>query len=212
MSITFDGITPESLSHLLPPPAPNPERPHRRQRRTPPYPGLLRRPLNGRWSVSTGPFAFSYDLFAFNQQCDLERALLRKGNVHTAEEGRSVLEPVIERYREWLIDKFFRGDAGFAAPEMHWRTRFAIGTGDRRWLSRIDPTNSPTPHGYRLQLILSSGWERANSFLVFVAPTPIIARFKRLYDWMFGFVKMRRCMFAWGTVATSYVTTSSAYA
>ena len=57
-----------------------------------------------------------HPLFCFNQHGDLERALLRKGNVHTAEEWRSVLEPVIERYREWLIDKFFRGDPGFAFP------------------------------------------------------------------------------------------------
>ena len=60
-----------------------------------------------------------HPLFCFNQHGDLERALLRKGNVHTAEEWRSVLKPVIERYREWLIDKFFRGDAGFAFPELY---------------------------------------------------------------------------------------------
>ena len=30
-----------------------------------------------------------------------------------------MLEPVIERYREWLIDKFFRGDARFAFPELY---------------------------------------------------------------------------------------------
>ena len=30
-----------------------------------------------------------------------------------------MLEPVMKRYREWLIDKFFRGDAGFAFPELY---------------------------------------------------------------------------------------------
>ena len=60
-----------------------------------------------------------HPLFCFNQHGDLERALLREGNVHTAEDWRSVLEPVIERYRERLIKKFFRGDAGFAFPELY---------------------------------------------------------------------------------------------
>ena len=34
-------------------------------------------------------------LSCFNQHGDRERALLRKGNVHTAEEWRSVVKPVI---------------------------------------------------------------------------------------------------------------------
>ncbi len=60
-----------------------------------------------------------HPLFCFNQHGDLERALLRKGNVHTADDWRSVLEPVIARYRDWLIQKFFRGDAGFAIPALY---------------------------------------------------------------------------------------------
>jgi hypothetical protein len=39
-------------------------------------------------------------LFLFNQYGDLERCRLRPGNVHSAEDWRLVLEPVIARYRE----------------------------------------------------------------------------------------------------------------
>ena len=60
-----------------------------------------------------------HPLFCFNQHGDLERALLRKGNVHTANDWRSVLAPVMARYRSQAIPKFFRGDAGFAAPELY---------------------------------------------------------------------------------------------
>ena len=40
-----------------------------------------------------------HPLFCFNQHGDLERALLRNGNVHSADDWRSVLEPVVARYR-----------------------------------------------------------------------------------------------------------------
>jgi len=60
-----------------------------------------------------------HPLFCFNQHGDLERALLHKGNLHTAEDWRSVLEPVMARYRSQMIPKFFRGDAGFAAPDVY---------------------------------------------------------------------------------------------
>ncbi len=36
----------------------------------------------------------------FNRCGDLERRALRPGNVHSADEWRSVLAPVIARYRE----------------------------------------------------------------------------------------------------------------
>ena len=73
-----------------------------------------------------------HPLFCFNQNGDLERAWLRNGNVHTAQEWRVVLEPVIARYREWLLDKFSRADAGFVdIPEYvpsHPETNPAIGS------------------------------------------------------------------------------------
>ena len=60
-----------------------------------------------------------HPFFCFNQHGDLERALLRKGNVHTADDWRSVWEPIIARYRSQTIPKFFRGDAGFAEPDIY---------------------------------------------------------------------------------------------
>ena len=60
-----------------------------------------------------------HPLFLFNQLGDLERSLLRPGNAHSAEDWRSVLEPVIVRYRERGIDLYFRADAAFAKPELY---------------------------------------------------------------------------------------------
>ncbi|MGD8499994.1 MAG: IS1380 family transposase [Phycisphaerales bacterium] len=60
-----------------------------------------------------------HPLFCFNQFGDLERALLRNGNVHSADDWRSLLEPIVNRYRGYDILRFFRGDAAFANPEMY---------------------------------------------------------------------------------------------
>jgi Transposase DDE domain group 1 len=60
-----------------------------------------------------------HPLFVFNQFGDLERCALRPGNVHSAEGWREVLEPVIARYRERGCALYFRGDAGFAKPELY---------------------------------------------------------------------------------------------
>src|SRR4051794_29445491 len=60
-----------------------------------------------------------HPLFVFNQFGDLERCALRPGNVHSADGWRAVLEPVIARYRERRLDLYFRGDAGFAKPELY---------------------------------------------------------------------------------------------
>jgi hypothetical protein len=60
-----------------------------------------------------------HPMFCFNQGGDLERALLRNGNVHSADDWRSVLEPVVARYRAMKVKKFFRGDAAFAIPELY---------------------------------------------------------------------------------------------
>ena len=51
--------------------------------------------------------------------CDLERCSLRPGNVHSANGWRNVLEPVVERYRERNLRRYFRGDAAFAAPDIY---------------------------------------------------------------------------------------------
>jgi hypothetical protein len=60
-----------------------------------------------------------HPLFCFNQFGDLERALLREGQVHSADDWRSVLEPVVARYRAADIRRFFRGDAAFANPDIY---------------------------------------------------------------------------------------------
>jgi hypothetical protein len=60
-----------------------------------------------------------HPLFCFNQYGDLERALLRNGNVHSADDWRSLLEPIVNRYRGYDILRFFRGDAAFAHPKMY---------------------------------------------------------------------------------------------
>jgi len=61
-----------------------------------------------------------HPLFCFNQFGDVERAILREGNVHSADDWRSVLEPVVARYRDDDLDeRFFRGDAAFANPEVY---------------------------------------------------------------------------------------------
>ena len=63
-----------------------------------------------------------HPLFCFNQSGDLERAMLRSGNVHSADDWRSLLEPVVSRYRGKRLQRFLRADAAFANPEIY---RFA---------------------------------------------------------------------------------------
>ena len=60
-----------------------------------------------------------HPLFCFNQFGDLERAMLRNGNVHSADDWQAVLKPIIDRYRGYNILRFFRGDAAFADPNVY---------------------------------------------------------------------------------------------
>jgi len=60
-----------------------------------------------------------HPLFLFNQFGDLERCMLRPGNDHSADDWRSVLVPVIARYRGRGLVLYFRGDAAFAKPELY---------------------------------------------------------------------------------------------
>ncbi len=55
----------------------------------------------------------------FNQSGDLERSTLRPGNVHSAHGWRDALEPVVARYRDRNLRRYFRGDAAFAAPDLY---------------------------------------------------------------------------------------------
>ena len=60
-----------------------------------------------------------HPLFLFNEFGDYEGAMLRPGNVHSAERWRQVLEPIVERYKKRGIRLLFRGDAAFAKPEVY---------------------------------------------------------------------------------------------
>jgi hypothetical protein len=72
-------------------------------------------------SAYNGHFECScyHPLFLFNQDGDLERAMLWRGNHASAKFWRRVLLPVIERYRHLDIPKLFRGDAAFARPALY---------------------------------------------------------------------------------------------
>jgi hypothetical protein len=71
-------------------------------------------------SAYNGYFACTcyHPLFLFNQFGDLERVMLRRGNCASAKYWRRVLLPVIDRYRDLDIPKFFRGDSAFAGPKL----------------------------------------------------------------------------------------------
>ena len=45
--------------------------------------------------------------------------MLRPGNVHSAERWKELLEPIVQRYGHKKIRQYFRGDAGFAKPEIY---------------------------------------------------------------------------------------------
>ncbi len=56
-----------------------------------------------------------HPLFCFNQFGDLERSLLRPGNVHSADGWREVLESVVSRYRDRKSRRYFRAEAAQSA-------------------------------------------------------------------------------------------------
>jgi hypothetical protein len=60
-----------------------------------------------------------HPLFCFNQFGDVEQSLLRDGNVHSAKDWRAVLEPVVARYQDRNLRRYFRADAAFANPEIY---------------------------------------------------------------------------------------------
>jgi len=44
---------------------------------------------------------------------------LRQGNVHSDEDWLAVLEPIVARYHDLQIPRYFRTDAAFATPEIY---------------------------------------------------------------------------------------------
>lgn len=60
-----------------------------------------------------------HPLFCFNHFGDCEGAMLRPGNVHSAEGWRELLEPIAARYERLGVRRYFRADAAFATPEVY---------------------------------------------------------------------------------------------
>ena len=60
-----------------------------------------------------------HPLFCFNQFGDCEGAVLRAGNVHSADGWQGFIEPILERYLKMSLRLLFRGDAAFAKPEIY---------------------------------------------------------------------------------------------
>ncbi|MGA9599028.1 MAG: IS1380 family transposase [Methylocystis sp.] len=60
-----------------------------------------------------------HPLFVFNQFGDLERCGLRPGNVQSADRWEGVPKPVVARYKGRVSRIYFRGDAGFANPDIY---------------------------------------------------------------------------------------------
>ena len=60
-----------------------------------------------------------HPLFCFNEFGDCEGAVLRPGNVHSADGWEEFIEPIIERYLNMAVRLLFRADAAFAKPELY---------------------------------------------------------------------------------------------
>jgi hypothetical protein len=53
--------------------------------------------------------------------------LLRPGNVHSADRWKELLAPIVKRYENKNVRKYFRGDAAFTKPEIYeYLERYAI--------------------------------------------------------------------------------------
>ena len=60
-----------------------------------------------------------HPIFVFNQFGDCEGAMLRPGNVHSADNWRQVLDPILARYERTGVRRYFRADAAFAKPGVY---------------------------------------------------------------------------------------------
>ena len=60
-----------------------------------------------------------HPLFCFNNYGDCEGAVLRPGNVHSADGWREFLEPIVGKYKEMGKKLYLRGDAAFAKPDVY---------------------------------------------------------------------------------------------
>ena len=60
-----------------------------------------------------------HPIFVFDQFGDCEGAMLRPGNVHSADNWRQVLDPILARYDRTGVRRYFRADAAFAKPGVY---------------------------------------------------------------------------------------------
>ena len=60
-----------------------------------------------------------HPLFCFNNYGDCEGAILRPGNVHSADGWRQFLKPIVDKYKEMDKKLYLRGDAAFASPDIY---------------------------------------------------------------------------------------------
>ena len=60
-----------------------------------------------------------HPLFCFNQFGDCEGAVLRPGNVHSADGWKEFINPIVERYLKLAVRLLFRAAAAFAKPEIY---------------------------------------------------------------------------------------------
>lgn len=70
------------------------------------------------WNGHFGCMCY-HPLFIFNQFGHLERCALRAGNVHSADGWENVLRPVLARYADRDLMRFFRADSAFAIPKLY---------------------------------------------------------------------------------------------
>jgi hypothetical protein len=77
-----------------------------------------------------------HPIFLFNEFGDCEGAMLRSGNVHSAERWRQVLEPIVERYRKTGVRLLFRAE--LPLPSRRYTNTWSHETSDT--LSGFPPT------------------------------------------------------------------------
>ena len=99
-----------------------------------------------------------HPLFVFNQFGDLERCVLRPGNVHSADGWDDLLKPVVARYHCKLSRIYFRTDAALPTPmstgtskpsASNMRSAFQPTRFSRTMASPLRQANSVRPSGRR---------------------------------------------------------------
>jgi len=76
---------------------------------------------NQEGSAYNGHFSSTcyHPIFCFNNYGDCEGAVLRPGNVHSADGWEEFLSPIVDRYKEMDKKLYLRGDAAFATPDIY---------------------------------------------------------------------------------------------